>query len=85
MDKSFLVSIINTFMTEISKGVINEVYKESDIIEKCVVCDLKLVNGDLCRISDCKHNFHAECIVRYCKLIKNKCPVCDTEILDKLA
>jgi hypothetical protein len=69
----------------LSNNIIWFYYKEKSIEEKCAVCNIKLINNDKCRISDCDHNFHADCIARYCDRVKNCCPVCNKTIESKLA
>lgn len=59
-------------------------YEEKDKIENCAVCKIRLCTGDKCRFSDCDHNYHTDCIARYCDRVENKCPICKTEVLDKL-
>jgi hypothetical protein len=60
-------------------------YEANDKEYQCGVCKIKLLNGDKCGISDCEHKFHADCIARYYDRVENKCPICQTEIQDKLA
>ena len=81
----FMNVAIEGMITLFSKNIIWYYYQESREIEKCVVCNIKLLTGDKCRISDCEHEFHADCIARYSDRVENCCPICKTEIKPKLA
>lgn len=74
------------FIGAVTENIIWYSYKENSegTTEKCAVCNIKLITGDQCRISDCIHEFHAECIARYCDRVENKCPTCKTEVLNKI-
>lgn len=61
------------FMTE---NVIWFEYSESDKPKSCSVCKIGLRNGDRCRISNCEHQAHAECMARYIDRVEPKCPIC---------
>ena len=84
MSKFMLNAFLRVAFETITKDIVWYEYEESDIVEQCAVCNIKLITGDCCRISDCTHNFHAECIARYCDRIENRCPTCKTEVLEKI-
>lgn len=82
--KTLLKAICHVGIDIFTKDKIWYEYKETENLESCAVCKIKLCTGDRCRFSDCTHNYHADCIARYCDRVENKCPICKTEILDKL-
>lgn len=79
-----MVLVLEGMVMYFAKDIIWFDYRENKD-EKCGVCNIKLIPGDRCIISDCEHNFHIDCINRYCIRVENKCPICKTEIKNKLA
>lgn len=78
---SFFIEITGEIIT---KDVVWYLYKEKVKSESCAVCNIRLITDDHCRISDCSHEFHADCIARYCDRVEDKCPICKTEVKDKI-
>ncbi len=76
-----LFKVATDFMTE---NVIWYEYVDPGIKKFCSVCKLELRTGDRCRVEDCDHTAHAECIARYMDRVEKKCPVCKTEIQNKI-
>lgn len=86
ISKIILCKVIEGLMLCVTKGIIWFRYEEKEgVTESCVICNKILANGDMCRISDCTHNFHNKCIVSYCNIVEEKCPICKTEVRDRLA
>lgn len=78
-----LETFFHSICTHVTENIVWYKYEQTEQEEKCVVCNVPLKTGDQCRISDCEHNFHANCIARYCDRVEENCPVCKTPVQDK--
>ena len=50
----------------------------------CAICQIPLVTGDKCHVSDCSHQFHADCMARYINRVDARCLICKTAVRQKI-
>ncbi|PVU92757.1 hypothetical protein BB559_003614 [Furculomyces boomerangus] len=71
------------FSEESNEGMDKTTKKEKVVrllsAEKCLVCLEEFKVGDMLRVLECRHGFHADCVANWITKGANKCPVCRAE------
>ncbi|WVQ80013.1 hypothetical protein IAT38_002114 [Cryptococcus sp. DSM 104549] len=75
IEKSGLKVVRGAEMKELGKkgGVVDS------CVERCLVCLADYEDDDECRILNCRHGFHKECVDQWLSVGRNSCPACRSE------
>ncbi|RSH85673.1 hypothetical protein EHS25_003814 [Saitozyma podzolica] len=54
-------------------------------VERCLICLSEYETGEECRVLNCRHAFHKDCVDQWLSKGSNSCPACRTEAVNKAA
>jgi len=53
---------------------------ENEEPDECSICLEFLTKGEPIFITNCNHNFHPDCIIKHCKYVTCRCPMCRIQL-----